>query len=82
MKAKNIHNVRDINTHERLPQPRGFRARMVGHREYYVRLGFIASKCTGEAHSNAYIDHCSVCLGDTWGVVVRKDSFFGPENLK
>ncbi len=23
--------------------------------------------CYGEAHSNAYIDHCGVCLGHTWG---------------
>lgn len=23
--------------------------------------------CNGEAHSNAYIDHCMICLGHRWG---------------
>ncbi len=27
--------------------------------------------CTGEAHSNAFIDHCGVCMPD-WGIVVRE----------
>jgi hypothetical protein len=26
--------------------------------------------CTGEAHSNPWIDHCSVCM-PRWGVVVK-----------
>ena len=26
--------------------------------------------CTGEAHSNAFIDHCMVCLGGRWGEVM------------
>jgi hypothetical protein len=27
-------------------------------------------KCTGEAHSNPWIDHCPVCM-PRWGVVVK-----------
>lgn len=25
--------------------------------------------CPGEAHQNAFIDHCGLCLGCTWGRV-------------
>ncbi len=28
--------------------------------------------CTGEAHSNAYIDHCGVCM-PRWGLVEKKE---------
>jgi hypothetical protein len=27
--------------------------------------------CTGEAHSNAYIDNCSVCMGVLWGRMLK-----------
>jgi len=84
MKSKNIRDYTNDNTGEVLPQPRGFRPQQLvtvyGEGEdrvqvkttYYVRLGYRASQCNGEAHSNAHIDHCMVCLKDTWGVVVRK----------
>lgn len=35
--------------------------------DLYVRNGFKAVVCTGEAHSNAHIDHCSLCA-PAWGV--------------
>lgn len=38
-----------------------------------VRNGYHAVKCTGEAHGNAYIDHCMSCLGHCWGWVAVKD---------
>ena len=28
-------------------------------------IGYV--DCTGEAHRNAFIDHCAVCLGGEWG---------------
>lgn len=34
-----------------------------------VRDGYKAERCEGEAHSNAYIDHCMECLNHVWGVV-------------
>jgi hypothetical protein len=40
--------------------------------KHYVRKGYTLVKCNGEAHSNAYIDHCMVCLGDRWGWTVEK----------
>lgn len=30
---------------------------------------YSVQKCTGEAHSNPYIDHCMVCAPE-WGIVV------------
>jgi hypothetical protein len=32
-----------------------------------VREMVHAVACNGEAHGNAYIDHCMVCLGFSWG---------------
>lgn len=69
-------NVRDARfTNEITPQPRGFRlmqSPVPNGRTYYVRLGYRLEACKGEAHSNAYIDHCEVCLGGCWGVVAVK----------
>jgi hypothetical protein len=31
-------------------------------------------KCTGEAHSNAFIDNCSLCAPN-WGVIVLPPQF-------
>lgn len=31
----------------------------------------ISEPCPGEAHSNAMIDNCMVCLGGAWGRVVK-----------
>jgi len=33
-----------------------------------ARCGVMLQQCNGEAHSNAYIDHCGVCLPG-WGWV-------------
>lgn len=34
----------------------------------------LTEPCTGEAHSNAHIDHCMVCLDVTWGRVLKAAS--------
>ena len=35
-------------------------------------FGFRLERCTGEAHSNAYVDHCGICA-PLWGKVWRSD---------
>lgn len=40
-------------------------------RELFVRNGYRAVVCTGEAHSNAHIDHCMRCV-PLWGVMAVK----------
>lgn len=34
----------------------------------------LTDPCEGEAHSNAYIDHCGRCLNATWGRVLKAAS--------
>lgn len=42
--------------------------------EYYVRNGFTLVPCTGEAHKNAFIDNCGVCMSGCWGwALVKKE---------
>lgn len=41
---------------------------------FYVRDGHYAVECDGEAHSNAHIDNCMVCLGHAWGVLAVLDA--------
>lgn len=31
----------------------------------------LTDACPGEAHTNAHIDHCAICLGGPWGRVVK-----------
>lgn len=33
----------------------------------------LTEPCNGEAHSNAHIDHCMVCLYCTWGRVLKAE---------
>ena len=33
----------------------------------------LTEPCTGEAHSNAFIDNCMVCLHYSWGRMLRRD---------
>jgi hypothetical protein len=40
---------------------------------FHVRNGYRVVRCTGDAHSNAYIDHCMTCLGHAWGWIAVKD---------
>ena len=40
--------------------------------DVYVRKGFVAVDCAGEAHSNPHIDNCGRCA-PLWGVMVVKD---------
>lgn len=44
-------------------------------KEHFATHKLVEVKCTGEAHSNPYIDHCMVCL-PFWGrypMAVPKD---------
>ena len=45
----------------------------MGEHTLHVKNGFHAERCHGEAHSNAYIDHCMTCLGHAWGYLAVKD---------
>lgn len=38
-----------------------------------VRNGYHATVCTGEAHSNAFVDNCGMCMGHVWGFRAVKD---------
>lgn len=31
----------------------------------------VTEECTGDAHSNGFIDHCMCCLNYTWGRSLR-----------
>jgi hypothetical protein len=42
-------------------------------RALMVRRGYVAVRCTGEAHANHYIDHCGVCMGHVWHWACAKD---------
>lgn len=45
-------------------------------KEHFATHRIVTIKCTGEAHSNPYIDHCGVCMPH-WGkypVAVLKDA--------
>lgn len=48
-----------------------------GGERYAVRDGFVLLPCTGDAHSNAHIDNCGVCLGHAWGWVAVHESELG-----
>lgn len=61
-----IRDAVDSNTGAPLPQPRGFRPAEFEGKKYFVRLGMHIVKCTGEAHSNAFIDNCMRCAPH-WG---------------
>jgi hypothetical protein len=37
----------------------------------FVRSGYRAQICAGEAHTNAHIDHCMLCA-PMWGVMAVK----------
>lgn len=37
-------------------------------RAHWVRDGFHLERCTGDAHSNAFIDNCGQCM-PLWGTV-------------
>lgn len=37
---------------------------------HFVRDGYHVEPCTGEAHSNAFIDHCG-CCAPRWGWIVK-----------
>lgn len=39
----------------------------------FVKNGFHAVRCNGEAHSNPHIDGCLECLNHTWGWVAEKN---------
>jgi len=65
--------------------PKGWRIQVVGPDVLFVKLGFRAERCTGEAHSNAYIDNCGVCLNHCWGyvaVALPKIEGYGVKGLK
>ena len=32
----------------------------------------VTQPCNGEAHSNAHIDYCMVCLNTSWGRVIKQ----------
>ena len=46
---------------------RGFEASRHCGAIIYVREGYQLVKCTGEAHSNAFIDNCPLCASGLWG---------------
>jgi hypothetical protein len=81
---RNVKEAVNVNTGELLPQPRGFRLQFTDenkaddkakHTAYYVRLGYVLQKCEGEAHSNAHIDNCALCMGQVWGwTAVKADA--------
>ena len=35
------------------------------------QLEALTVPCTGEAHSNAFIDNCGCCMGVTWGRMLK-----------
>jgi len=42
---------------------------------YYVKTGYTLIPCTGEAHKNAFIDNCGVCMSGCWGwTLVKKEA--------
>lgn len=56
-------------------QPRrGFYEVEVEGRSVYVKQGYELVACEGEAHSNAFIDHCMLCVSGTWGWTVQRQS--------
>ncbi len=62
-------------THHRERDPR-FKRSLVGpsaEPELFVRNGYRAALCEGEAHSNAHIDNCMHCA-PMWGVAAVKVS--------
>jgi hypothetical protein len=42
-------------------------------RALMVRRGYVAIRCTGEAHTNPHIDYCGVCMGHVWGWACARD---------
>jgi hypothetical protein len=59
----------NASQHPRLK--RGWHVEQQGDHVLHVRNGYKAVVCSGEAHSNAFIDHCMECLGHTWGFVAE-----------
>lgn len=70
-KPKVTYPKRDYATREWLPPPRGSHRQELDGIPFDVRNGYVAMRCTGEAHSNAYIDNCMQCAPN-WGVVAVK----------
>lgn len=52
---------------------RGWVRVVIGSSVLDVRKGYRAVKCDGDAHSNAHIDNCMVCLNHTWGWIAVAD---------
>lgn len=42
------------------------------HEKIHAAFKELFNKCTGEAHSNAFIDHCGMCM-PRWGRVINRD---------
>lgn len=56
------------------PKRRNEHPETIAMRTLYVRNGYHAEQCTGEAHTAPlHHDHCMYCLGHYWGWVAVKD---------
>lgn len=72
-------NIKRAGTHEYQTRsaPRGWHFELIKGRgnpaPLIVRDGYHAVPCSGEAHSNAFIDNCGVCLHHIWGFVAVSD---------
>lgn len=67
MKKPNIRHAEPRNDGSYGVPPKGWRRETHGKSELEIRNGYVAVACHGEAHSNAHIDGCSVCLQHAWG---------------
>ena len=51
---------------------RGYYEIELDGRSVFVKRGYELVACEGEAHGNAFIDHCMLCVSGTWGWVAQR----------